>query len=181
MGGHGAGGTSSNLTYGRFRRDLVNNVQGVWRVRMDERRLVCAVQRENSRTYFDVLDFGANVDDEFGLGRGGPSGGDDGDDDDDGSGGDDSAFKRRKFKILQVVSETDDQPSAAGGGQARAGSPASVTNANRPPARLHAALAAASGAGNLVISLPGAHNQFGASSSSSAQTPQSGQHPSSDN
>ncbi|KAI9029264.1 WD40-repeat-containing domain protein [Hyaloraphidium curvatum] len=52
----------SNLAHGRFQRDLVTNVQGVWRVRMDERRLVCAVQREGSRTFFEVLDFGAGVD-----------------------------------------------------------------------------------------------------------------------
>ncbi|KAJ3343298.1 SCF ubiquitin ligase complex subunit cdc4 [Entophlyctis luteolus] len=43
---------------GRFARDLVTDVAGVWRVRMDERRLVCAVSREGGGTWFLVLDFG---------------------------------------------------------------------------------------------------------------------------
>jgi F-box and WD-40 domain protein CDC4 len=50
--------------YGRFIRDLVSSVQGVWRVRMDERRLVCAVQREDDTTWFEVLDF--DVSDQIG-------------------------------------------------------------------------------------------------------------------
>lgn len=49
--------------HGRFVNDVVTNVQGVWRTRMDERRLVCAVQKEGGSTYFEVLDFGADVDD----------------------------------------------------------------------------------------------------------------------
>ena len=49
--------------YGRLLRDLVTNVQGVWRVRMDERRLVCAVQKEQGRTFFEVLDFAEDADD----------------------------------------------------------------------------------------------------------------------
>ncbi|TPX33288.1 hypothetical protein SeMB42_g07495 [Synchytrium endobioticum] len=60
----GAGGPSRSTSsrspppvYGRLLRDLVTNVQGVWRVRMDERRLVCAVQKEQGRTFFEVLDF----------------------------------------------------------------------------------------------------------------------------
>ncbi|KAJ3283402.1 SCF ubiquitin ligase complex subunit cdc4 [Borealophlyctis nickersoniae] len=60
--------------YGRFIRDLVGQVQGVWRVRMDERRLVCAVQREGNRTWFEVLDFGEGVEDGVrieGVGDGG--------------------------------------------------------------------------------------------------------------
>ncbi|KAJ3191582.1 SCF ubiquitin ligase complex subunit cdc4, partial [Irineochytrium annulatum] len=44
--------------HGRFVRDLVSQIQGVWRVRMDERRLVSALQREGNRTWFEVLDFG---------------------------------------------------------------------------------------------------------------------------
>ncbi|TPX65043.1 hypothetical protein SpCBS45565_g05424 [Spizellomyces sp. 'palustris'] len=48
--------------HGRFIRDLVGNVQGVWRVRMDEQRLVCAVQREGGRTWFEVLDFTDGLD-----------------------------------------------------------------------------------------------------------------------
>ncbi|KAI8907536.1 WD40-repeat-containing domain protein [Powellomyces hirtus] len=43
--------------HGRFIRDLIKDVQGVWRVRMDEQRLVCAVQRDGGRTWFEVLDF----------------------------------------------------------------------------------------------------------------------------
>ncbi|TPX31202.1 hypothetical protein SmJEL517_g05423 [Synchytrium microbalum] len=60
----GPGGPSRSSTsrspppvYGRLLRDLVSNVQGVWRVRMDERRLVCAVQKDQGRTFFEVLDF----------------------------------------------------------------------------------------------------------------------------
>ncbi|KAJ3098279.1 SCF ubiquitin ligase complex subunit cdc4 [Phlyctochytrium planicorne] len=47
--------------HGRFIRDLVSEIRGVWRVRMDEQRLVCAVQREGDRTWFEVLDFGEGV------------------------------------------------------------------------------------------------------------------------
>ncbi|KAJ3293929.1 SCF ubiquitin ligase complex subunit cdc4 [Rhizoclosmatium sp. JEL0117] len=47
--------------YGRFTRDLVSGVAGVWRVRMDERRLVAAISKEGGSTYFQVLDFGENV------------------------------------------------------------------------------------------------------------------------
>jgi hypothetical protein len=46
---------------GRFVRDLVSSTQGVWRVRMDERRLVTALQREGGRTWFEVLDFGEDI------------------------------------------------------------------------------------------------------------------------
>ncbi|KAJ3343235.1 SCF ubiquitin ligase complex subunit cdc4 [Gonapodya sp. JEL0774] len=64
--GMGAGGLSTTVTYGRFLRDLVSgpDVHGVWRVRMDERRLVCAVQREHAQTFLEVLDFGDGVDEE---------------------------------------------------------------------------------------------------------------------
>ncbi|OUM64140.1 hypothetical protein PIROE2DRAFT_69297 [Piromyces sp. E2] len=59
-------GISKNVTYGKYVRELIRGVQGVWRVRMDERRLVCAVQREsntpNGRTWFEVLDFGSGLD-----------------------------------------------------------------------------------------------------------------------
>ncbi|KAI9345668.1 hypothetical protein BDR26DRAFT_142639 [Obelidium mucronatum] len=47
--------------YGRYSRDLVSGVAGVWRVRMDERRLVCAISKEGGNTWFQVLDFGENV------------------------------------------------------------------------------------------------------------------------
>ncbi|KAJ3225983.1 SCF ubiquitin ligase complex subunit cdc4 [Clydaea vesicula] len=49
--------------HGRFIGDIVKDVQGVWRTRMDEKRLVCAVQREGGRTWFEVLDFSEGVDD----------------------------------------------------------------------------------------------------------------------
>ncbi|KAJ3119874.1 SCF ubiquitin ligase complex subunit cdc4 [Nowakowskiella sp. JEL0407] len=52
--------------YGNFVRDLVTGTQHVWRVAMDERRLVAAVQR-NDQTGFEILDFGGdeeNVDDD---------------------------------------------------------------------------------------------------------------------
>ncbi|ORX78397.1 WD40 repeat-like protein [Anaeromyces robustus] len=55
-------GISKNVTYGKYVRELIRGVQGVWRVRMDERRLVCAVQREGNRTWFEVLDFGSGLD-----------------------------------------------------------------------------------------------------------------------
>ncbi|KAJ3114857.1 SCF ubiquitin ligase complex subunit cdc4 [Phlyctochytrium bullatum] len=78
--------------YGRFVRDLVSQIRGVWRVRMDERRLVCALQRENERTWFEVLDFGEGVEagvrvegpGDGGWGPGNNGGGDDG----GGNGGD---------------------------------------------------------------------------------------------
>ncbi|KAI8812674.1 WD40-repeat-containing domain protein [Cladochytrium replicatum] len=58
---HNGGG----VIHGRFVRDLLKEVQGVWRVRMDERRLVCAVQRDETRkTSFEVLDFGAGIEDD---------------------------------------------------------------------------------------------------------------------
>ncbi|KAJ3104441.1 SCF ubiquitin ligase complex subunit cdc4 [Phlyctochytrium planicorne] len=47
--------------HGRFVKDLVNNIQGVWRVRMDERRMVSAIQKERGRTWFEILDFGEGV------------------------------------------------------------------------------------------------------------------------
>ncbi len=43
--------------YGRFLADAVTNVRGVWRVSTDERRLVCAVQKEQEQSWFEVLDF----------------------------------------------------------------------------------------------------------------------------
>ena len=49
---------------GRFIGDVVRGVQGVWRTRMDEKRLVCAVQKEGGRTWFEVLDFTVGVDEE---------------------------------------------------------------------------------------------------------------------
>ncbi|KAJ3172675.1 SCF ubiquitin ligase complex subunit cdc4 [Geranomyces variabilis] len=51
------GPNGAQPVHGRFIRDLVKGVQGVWRVRMDESRLVCAVQREGGSTWFEVLDF----------------------------------------------------------------------------------------------------------------------------
>ncbi|KAJ3229448.1 SCF ubiquitin ligase complex subunit cdc4 [Chytriomyces hyalinus] len=78
--------------YGRFTRDLVSNIQGVWRVRMDERRLVCAISREGGSTWFEVLDFGENIAHGTrveGPGDGGPEWMDGDDDEDDEDGGDD--------------------------------------------------------------------------------------------
>lgn len=46
------------VLYGRFVRDLITDATGVWRVRMDERRLVAAVQKGQNETWFEVLDFG---------------------------------------------------------------------------------------------------------------------------
>ncbi|KAJ1342752.1 hypothetical protein BSLG_002849 [Batrachochytrium salamandrivorans] len=40
------GPNGAEPVYGRFLRDVIGGVQGVWRVRTDETRLVCAVQRE---------------------------------------------------------------------------------------------------------------------------------------
>ncbi|KAJ3138501.1 SCF ubiquitin ligase complex subunit cdc4 [Physocladia obscura] len=47
--------------HGRFTRDLVTDITGVWRVRMDERRLVCAVSKEGGSAWFRVLDFGESA------------------------------------------------------------------------------------------------------------------------
>ncbi|KAJ3192134.1 SCF ubiquitin ligase complex subunit cdc4 [Irineochytrium annulatum] len=47
--------------HGRFVRDLVSQIMGVWRVRMDERRMVSALQREGGKTWFEVFDFGEGV------------------------------------------------------------------------------------------------------------------------
>ncbi|KAI8925381.1 WD40-repeat-containing domain protein [Entophlyctis helioformis] len=58
--------------HGRFVCDVVSHVQGVWRVRMDEKRLVCAVQREEGGTWFDVLDF-SDIDGEAGTESAGSS------------------------------------------------------------------------------------------------------------
>lgn len=43
---------------GKFICDLVTSVQGVWRVKMSERYLVAAVQKEDGKTWFEILDFG---------------------------------------------------------------------------------------------------------------------------
>jgi F-box and WD-40 domain protein CDC4 len=50
--------------YGRFVRDVVTDVQGVWRVKMDNYRLVCAVQGSGpeSITRFEILDFNDHPD-----------------------------------------------------------------------------------------------------------------------
>ncbi|KAH6570827.1 hypothetical protein BASA60_007550 [Batrachochytrium salamandrivorans] len=61
------GPNGAEPVYGRFLRDVIGGVQGVWRVRTDETRLVCAVQREEGGTWFEVLDFDVDGD--------GPSGG----------------------------------------------------------------------------------------------------------
>ncbi|EGF83725.1 hypothetical protein BATDEDRAFT_9141, partial [Batrachochytrium dendrobatidis JAM81] len=52
----------SSPVYGRFLRDTIGGVQGVWRVRTDETRLVCAVQREEGGTWFEVLNFDVDND-----------------------------------------------------------------------------------------------------------------------
>lgn len=44
--------------YGRMMLDLVGGVAGVWRVCMNERRIISAVQKEGSKTWFEVFDFG---------------------------------------------------------------------------------------------------------------------------
>ena len=43
--------------HGRFVRNLITGVQGVWRIRMHETVLVAAVQKEGGRTWFEVIDF----------------------------------------------------------------------------------------------------------------------------
>ncbi|KAJ6262792.1 Beta-TrCP [Drechslerella dactyloides] len=47
-----------NIKTGRFIRDLLTNLSGVWQVKFNERRCVAAVQRDNL-TFIEVLDFGA--------------------------------------------------------------------------------------------------------------------------
>ncbi|KAJ3303511.1 SCF ubiquitin ligase complex subunit cdc4, partial [Blyttiomyces sp. JEL0837] len=102
--------------YGRFVRDLVSNVQGVWRVRMDERRLVSAMQKEGGQTWFEVLDFGELV--EPGSRVDGPGdeewdqGGSDFDDDDDGDDGNGGGGDGD----TDGVGEYDDDNNVGGGG-----------------------------------------------------------------
>ncbi|KAI4163143.1 MAG: hypothetical protein LQ342_003271 [Letrouitia transgressa] len=47
-----------NVTNGKFVKDLLTELSGVWQVNFNERRCVAAVQR-NGLTYIEVLDFGA--------------------------------------------------------------------------------------------------------------------------
>ncbi|KAG1586395.1 hypothetical protein G6F46_008923 [Rhizopus delemar] len=47
-----------DIKTGKFIRDLITDVDGVWRVAFDERRCIAAVQRKNE-TSFRILDFGA--------------------------------------------------------------------------------------------------------------------------
>ncbi|KAL8869408.1 MAG: hypothetical protein Q9174_004291 [Haloplaca sp. 1 TL-2023] len=47
-----------NVTNGKFVKDLLTDLSGVWQVNFNERRCVAAVQR-NGLTYIEVLDFGA--------------------------------------------------------------------------------------------------------------------------
>ncbi|KAI4208420.1 MAG: hypothetical protein LQ348_000186 [Seirophora lacunosa] len=47
-----------NVANGRFVKDLLTDLSGVWQVNFNERRCVAAVQR-NGLTYIEVLDFGA--------------------------------------------------------------------------------------------------------------------------
>jgi F-box and WD-40 domain protein CDC4 len=54
--GFSQGPTGMEPIYGRFIRDVVTQVTGVWRAKIDSNRLVCAVQSAN-RTRFEVLDF----------------------------------------------------------------------------------------------------------------------------
>lgn len=46
-----------DIKTGKFVRDLITDVDGVWRVAFDERRCIAALQRKNE-TYFRILDFG---------------------------------------------------------------------------------------------------------------------------
>ncbi|RUP51715.1 WD40-repeat-containing domain protein [Jimgerdemannia flammicorona] len=48
-----------DIETGKLTRDLITNLNGVWRVAFDERRCVCAVRR-NDATFFEVLDFGVH-------------------------------------------------------------------------------------------------------------------------
>ncbi|KAI4269204.1 MAG: hypothetical protein LQ337_007426 [Flavoplaca oasis] len=47
-----------NVANGKFVKDLLTDLSGVWQVNFNERRCVAAVQR-NGLTYIEVLDFGA--------------------------------------------------------------------------------------------------------------------------
>lgn len=135
------------MQYGRFQRDLLTNVQGVWRVRMDERRLVCAVQRDGARTYFEVLDFGAEVEDLDERPSDAPSdndsdgdnhSGEDGEEDADASGSGseeddgDSGHKRRKPAVRSRNFEASQTRSRRNGSGSHARSGASWRQSNRP-------------------------------------------------
>lgn len=55
--GFSQGLNGAEPVHGRFIGDLVTQVQGVWKTRMDTTRLVCAVQDVEGKTWFEVLDF----------------------------------------------------------------------------------------------------------------------------
>ncbi|OLL23945.1 Cell division control protein 4 [Neolecta irregularis DAH-3] len=50
-----------DIKTGRFIRDILTGLSGVWQIKFDERRCVAAVQR-NQETCFEVLDFGTELD-----------------------------------------------------------------------------------------------------------------------
>ena len=65
------GSTGLEPVHGRFITEVISSVQGVWRIRMDECRIVAAVQRDGGRTWFEVLDFSQGQGDHMtGLGDG---------------------------------------------------------------------------------------------------------------
>jgi hypothetical protein len=49
-------------TYGRFIGNVLETEAGVWRIRMNRSKLVAALQRGDSRTWFEVLDYSAGND-----------------------------------------------------------------------------------------------------------------------
>lgn len=51
------GPTGKEPLHGRFVDDILSDAQGVWRARMDDSKLVCAVARADGKTWFEVLDF----------------------------------------------------------------------------------------------------------------------------
>jgi WD40 repeat protein len=46
-----------DLRNGLFVRDMIADITGAWKVAINERYAVCAVQRANSETWFEVMDF----------------------------------------------------------------------------------------------------------------------------
>ena len=46
--------------YGRFIRDIVPDVPGVWRTKLDSKRLVCAIQSQQLKTMIQVFDFSSS-------------------------------------------------------------------------------------------------------------------------
>jgi F-box and WD-40 domain protein CDC4 len=55
--GYAHGPKGVQPVFGRFIGDILTDVIGVWRTKLDSNRVVCAVQGSDSRTRMEVFDF----------------------------------------------------------------------------------------------------------------------------